>query len=163
MKKFYIVIGLLASIATIHESATADVSQSCEAGWLGNADVWYSDCWIWVQSEPQIVGALNIEVHNLTSAEIYQNGQLIASESANANAYDTVTHQELSPGVWVMHANASARVTALKWSDFPTNSQGVTYNPLCARGKYSYYQAGTGWIYIPGLDFEDCSYNLSTE
>jgi hypothetical protein len=142
------------SILSFSRLATAAVTTDCFAGWFGNATSWYADCIVWVASEPQIVGAYEVEVHNYSWADVYQNGQLIDSDSANAYAYDLINHQEVQPGVWVMSADATARLYAYKYD---SNNNGVTMDELCSRGKYSYYQLGTGWIYDSSLDKEDCS------
>ncbi|MEX0902305.1 MAG: hypothetical protein WDZ76_06210 [Pseudohongiellaceae bacterium] len=160
MKKIIVTLGMLFSITTIPQIATAAVTADCLPGWFGSSTAWYSDCILWVQSEPQIVGALEVEVHNYTWGNIYQSGQQIASDSANAYGYADINLTEVSPGVYVMSAHAEARLYAYKYD---SSSQGVTWDPLCARGKFSYYQAGTGWIYAPEFDVEECSYDLSTE
>lgn len=160
MRRLYYIFGLVLTTCSILPSAMADVDRSCEPGWFGDSYSWFSDCWLWVQSEAQIIGAEQIEVRNLTWGTVYQNGVSVATPSAHAYAYEYIGLTQTQPGVYVMNAYAMARLLAYKYS---SSGQGATWNPLCAKGTYSYYQFGTGWIYDPSFDFEDCSYNLSTE
>lgn len=153
MRKFLVALGLLVFITSLPKTVNAAITADCYAGWTGTSTSWHADCLLWVASEPQIIGAYEIEVHNYSWADVYQNGALIDSDSANKYAYDLINFTPYGPGVYVMSANASARLHAYKYD---SNNQGVTMDELCARGRFSWYQFGTGWIYEPTLDTQDC-------
>jgi len=157
MKKLFLLASFMLSTAVFSHSASATITRSCEAAFFSSPTSWYADCWMWVQSEPEIVGATQIEVRNNTYGTVFQGGSQLATPSYTGYGYGFINLTQVSPGVYVMSANASRRNYAYKWSDSPTNSMGVTWDPLCAAGKYSYYQNGTGWIYVSGYDTEDCT------
>lgn len=153
MKKIQLFALFSFSILVFSQSTNAAVTSDCQSAWYSSSTSWYNDCLLWIQSEPEVVGVTTVEVHNNTYGTVFQGGSQIASPSQNAYAYDSINLTQVSPGVYVMSANANARLYAYKYD---SNNDGVTWNTMCAKGRFSAYQLGTGWIYVPELDALDC-------
>jgi len=54
-----------------------------------------------------------------------------------------------------MHGSIDVRALANKYQS-GTNTP-ITYSPICISMFNEYYQLGTGWIYVPEFDRDDCN------
>lgn len=55
---------------------------------------------------------------------------------------------------YVMSGNIQIETLANKYQS-GTNTP-ITYNEICVASFNEYYQIGSGWIYVPDFDAEDC-------